>query len=144
MPPEAWRPLPLMSRPIEPRMWESRGLRLRAVGPPVLSEDEEEDDAATARAKVEDVATGRTAMIGAVTWKPGPVAEPLPKKIKGSAGWADLCGEEPEAATGPETKTEGDAAMGSETKKEGDAATGPAKTETEEEDEDGSEGASLA
>ena len=122
----------------------------------MVSEDEEEDYAATGPAKVENVATGRSAMVGDVAWKPGPVAEPLPKKIKGSAGWADLHEEEHGAATGPEAKADGDAATGSErkkegdaatgpaTKKEGDAATGPATSSSEEEDEDWSEGASLA
>ena len=139
LPAEAWRPRPLLSAPVETRMWECRGLQLRS-----RREDEEEDYAATGPAKVENVATGRSAMVGDVTWQPGPVAEPLPKKIKGSAGWADLHEEEHGAATGPEAKADGDAATGSERKKEGDAATGPATTETEEEDEDWSEGASLA
>ena len=131
-------------------MWECRGLQLRSRRAAVVSEDEEEDYAATGPAKVENVATGRSAMGGDVAWKPGPVAEPLPKKIKGSAGWADLHEEEHGAATGPEAKAEGDAATGSgdaatgpATKKEGDAATGPSTSESEE-DEDWSEGASLA
>ena len=131
-------------------------MQLRARRDEVVSEDSEDDYVATGPAKAENVATGRTAMVGDVTWQPGPVAEPLSKKIKGSAGWADLHEEEHGAATGPETKTEGDAAMGAErkkegdaatgpaTKKEGDAATGPATSESEEEDEDWSEGASLA
>ena len=154
---EAWRPLPLLSPPIDSALWEGRGLQLRARRDEVVSEDSEDDYAATGPAKAENVATGRSAMVGDVTWQPGPVAEPLPKKIKGSAGgWADLHEEEHGAATGPEAKAEGDAATGSErkkegdaatgpaTKKEGDAATGPATSSSEEEDEDWSEGASLA
>ena len=130
-------------------------MQLRARRDEVVSEDSEDDYVATGPAKGENVATGRSAMVGDVTWKPGPVAEPLPKKIKGSAGWADLHEEEHGAATGPEAKADGDAATGSVRKKEGDAATGPAAkkegdaatgpaTTATEEDEDRSEGAALA
>ena len=140
---EAWRPLPLLSPPITSAMWEGRGLQLRARRDEVASEDSEDDYVATGPAKVEKVATGRTAMVGDVQWQPGPVAEPLSKKIKGSAGWADLHEEEHGAATGPEAKAEGDAATGSgdaatgpATKKEVDAATGPETSSSEEEEDE--------
>ena len=139
---EAWRPLPLLSPPITSAMWEGRGLQLRARRDEVVSEDSEDDYyVATGPAKAENVATGRTAMVGDVKWQPGPVAEPLPKKIKGSAGWADLQEEEHGAATGPELRSDaamgsGGAATGPATKKEDDAATGPETSSSEEEEDE--------
>ena len=78
---------------VERAVWKELGYPLFGwVVQNVQSETEEEDDAATGLVKKEEAATGPKAFLGgAQRWLPGPVAEPVPKKIRGTAGtlWAD-------------------------------------------------------
>ena len=71
---------------VERAVWKELGYRLFAwVGQNVPSETEEEDDAATGLVKKEEAATGSKAFLGGQQkWTPGPVAEPVQKKIRGS------------------------------------------------------------
>ena len=88
----------------------------------VPSETEEEDDAATGLVKKEEAATGPKAFLGGPQkWMPGPVAEPMPKKPRGSAGIPEV------AATSPRTRlTRGPAAREQNFNYPvEDAATGP-------------------
>lgn len=117
MPTEAWVARPLTSSGLLPEFWTRRGFALVATGAPVVAEESDDDDVATGP---EEEATGRTAMLAPVASKKGPVAEPLPKKIRGSAGaWADLEDSPVVEATSPEPEKED-----TETKTEGDVATG--------------------
>ena len=64
----------------------------------VPSETEEEDDAATGLK--EEAATGPKAFLGGQQqWTPGAVAEPVPKKLRGSAGTVAVV-----SATDPRTR----------------------------------------
>ena len=72
---------------VERAVWKELGYPLFGwVVQNVQSETEEEDDAATGLVKKEEAATGPKAFLGGPQkWTPGPVAEPVQKKIRGSA-----------------------------------------------------------
>ena len=87
----------------------------------VASESEQEDDAATGLK--EEAGTGPKAFLGGrQQWTPGAVAEPVPKKLRGSAGTVAVA-----SATDPRTRlSHGPAAREQAfTYPVEDAATGP-------------------
>jgi G:T/U-mismatch repair DNA glycosylase len=87
---------------VERAVWKALGYQLFGwVGRQnVPSETEEEDDAATGLVKKEEAATVPKAFLGGrQQWTPGPVAEPVPKKLRGSAGTVPAV-----AATSPRTR----------------------------------------
>ena len=87
---------------VERAVWKELGYQLFGwVGRQnVPSETEEEDDAATGLVKKDEAATGPKAFLGGQQkWTPGPVAEPVPKKPRGSAGTVAVV-----SATDPTTR----------------------------------------
>ena len=75
------------------------------VGQDVPSESDKEDEVATAQRVKEEAATGPRAFLGRrQAWTPGPVAEPVQKKLRGSVARdavANFTYPVEDAATGP-------------------------------------------
>ena len=88
---------------VERPVWKDLGFPLYGwVANEVPSESEEEDDVATAQRVKEEAATGpRPFLGGRQAWTPGPVAEPVPKKLRGSAAVLGFTYPVEDAATGP-------------------------------------------
>jgi hypothetical protein len=87
---------------VERAVWKELGYRIFGwhAWQTVPSETEEEDDAATSLVKTEEAATVPKAFLGGrQQWTPGAVAEPVPKKLRGSAGTVPAV-----AATSPRTR----------------------------------------
>ena len=106
---------------VERSVWKALGYPLYGwVAQAVASETEEEEEEVATGLKVEDeAATGPKAFLGgAQKWLPGPVAEPVPKKLRGSVARV--------SATDPKTRvTRCPAARASFQYPLEDAATGP-------------------
>ena len=79
---------------VERAVWKDLGFPLYGwVAQDVPSETEEEDEVATAQRVKEEAATGPKAFLGGrQTWTPGPVAEPVQKKLRGSAATVAVVG----------------------------------------------------
>ena len=86
---------------VERAVWKELGYPLYGwVGQNVQSETEEEGDAATGLGTKEEAATGPKAFLGGPQkWTHGPVAEPVQKKIRGSASTVAVV-----SATNPKTR----------------------------------------